>query len=410
MRCVGVGKCRRLEGGTMCPSYRVTGEEAHSTRGRARLLHEMLVGDVITDSWRSREVAAALDLCLSCKGCKRECPVGVDVATYKAEFLHHHYRGRLRPRPAYAMGLVTWWARLASRVPRLVNALAAAPGTSTVVRALGGIARARPFPRFAARTFRTRMAARRRDDAGTAGSDGRQPVLLYPDTFTNFFEPGIGEAAVAVLEAAGFRVELPARPLCCGRPLYDYGFLGLARRFLRQNLEGLRDAVRRGLPIVGLEPSCVATFRDELPALFPDDPEAKALAASVVTLAELLEARAPDWRPPTIERAAVVQGHCHHKAVMGMGADRALLARAGVDATWLDGGCCGLAGSFGFEADHYEVSMACGELAVLPAVRAAAAATLVVADGFSCRQQIAHGSGRRALHLAEVLALGLGGA
>jgi len=407
MRCVGVGKCRRLEGGTMCPSYRVTGEEQHSTRGRARLLHEMLVGEVVTDGWRSREVAEALDLCLSCKGCKRDCPVGVDVATYKAEFLHHHYRGRLRPRPAYAMGLVMWWARLASRVPRLANALAAAPGTSTLLRDLGGITRERPLPLFATRTFRARMAARSGVGAAPEREDGRGPVLLYPDTFTSFFEPEIGEAAVAVLEAAGFRVELPARQLCCGRPLYDFGFLGLARRFLRKNLDNLRDAVRRGVPIVGLEPSCVATFRDELPALFPDDPEAKALAASVVTLAELLESRAPEWRPPAIGRAAIVQGHCHHKAVMGMRADRAFLARAGVDATWLDGGCCGLAGSFGFEAAHYDVSMTCGELAVLPAVRAAPPETLVLADGFSCRRQIAHGTGRRALHIAELLAMGV---
>ncbi len=431
LRCVGVGKCRRREGGTMCPTYRVTGEERHSTRGRAHLLHEMLVGEVIRDGWRSREVREALDLCLACKGCKGDCPVEVDVATYKAEFLYHHYRHRLRPRAAYAMGLVPWWARIAARAPRLVNALLAAPGASSLLRAAGGLAPERPLPRFATTTFRQRMARRwaaARSPAGgngaTAGAGGaasgvaelgsaagaagavdadRPPVLLYPDTFTDLFDPEIGEAAVAVLEDAGFRVELPARPLCCGRPLYDHGFLGLARKLLRRNLAALGDAVRSGVPIVGLEPSCVATFRDELPALFPGDPDAMALSRGVFTLAEVLQQRAPQWQPPKLAGAAVVHGHCHHQAVMGMRADRELLARTGLEVELLDAGCCGLAGSFGYEAAHYEVSMACGELALLPAVRAASAETLVIADGFSCRTQIRHGSGRRALHLAELL-------
>jgi FAD/FMN-containing dehydrogenase/Fe-S oxidoreductase len=422
MRCVGVGKCRRLEGGTMCPSYRVTLEEQHSTRGRAHLLHEMLVGEVVRDGWRSREVKEALDLCLACKGCKSDCPVNVDVATYKAEFLHHYYKRRLRPQAAYAMGLIPWWARIASKAPRVVNALMAAPGISALLKGAAGITRQREVPRFATKTFRARMAKlekhRGRANGSTAGDgaprlgpprvtattrDERPRVLLYADTFTNFFDPEIGEAAVEVLEAADFRVELPARLLCCGRPLYDYGFLGLAKRLLRRNVEALREPVRAGVPIVGLEPSCIATFRDELPALFPDDPDAVALSRNVFTLAELLQQHAPDWQPPRLTGKAVVHGHCHHKAVMGMRADRDLLAKTGLDVTLLDAGCCGLAGSFGFEADHYEISMACGEQALLPAMRAVGGETFVLADGFSCRNQIRHGSSQRPIHLAQLL-------
>jgi Fe-S oxidoreductase len=234
-----------------------------------------------------------------------------------------------------------------------------------------------------------------------------RPVLLYTDTFTNFFEPEIGEAAVAVLEAAGFHVELPPVGLCCGRPLYDHGFLRLAKRLLRRNLRGLHGGLARGLPIVGLEPSCVATFRDELPALFPGDPEAQRLAGSVFTLAELLSREAPDWQPAPLRRRALVQGHCHHQAVMGMQPDLALLSRLGLDWELLDSGCCGLAGSFGFTAEHYDVSMACGERKLLPQLRAAATDTLVLADGFSCRTQITHGSGRQGLHLAQVLDIAL---
>ena len=403
MRCVGVGKCRRLEGGTMCPSYRVTLEERHSTRGRAHLLHEMLVGEVIRDGWRSREVKEALDLCLACKGCRGDCPVNVDVATYKAEFLHHYDRGRLRPRAAYAMGLIPWWARIASKAPGVVNALMAAPGISALLKAAAGIAPERQVPKFATTTFRERMAKRGKT-GGEARADGDKPrVLLYADTFTNFFDPEIGEAAVVVLEDAGFRVELPQRVLCCGRPLYDYGFLGLAKRLLRRNVAALREAVRADVPIVGLEPSCVATFRDELPGLLSDDVDARLLSRNVFTLAELLQQRAPDWQPPHLEGKAVVHGHCHHKAVMGMRADRELLAKTGLDVRFLDAGCCGLAGSFGFEDEHYEVSMACGEQTLLPAMRAAGGETLVLADGFSCRNQIAHGCGRRATHLAQLL-------
>jgi len=387
-RCVGVGKCRREEGGTMCPSFMATREEKHSTRGRARLLFEMLEGEVIRDGWRSAEVREALDLCLACKGCRTECPAGVDMATYKAEFLHHHYEGRLRPRTAYTLGFVHWWARLASHAPGLANRL----GES--MKGIAGVHPGRRLPSFAKQTFRDGFA--RRKLAGTG-----QPVLLWPDTFTNFFQPEIAHAAVEVLEAAGRRVSIPRRILCCGRPLYDFGRLDLARRQLRQILDSLRPEIDAGVPMVGLEPSCVAVFRDELINFFPQDETARRLSAQTFTLAEFLVREG--FEPPLRRKKALVHGHCHHHAVMGMGADRALLGQAGLDFEILDSGCCGMAGAFGFERDHYDVSIACGERVLLPAVREASMETVILADGFSCREQISQVTGRRARHLAEEL-------
>jgi len=397
LRCVGVGKCRRERGGTMCPSYMVTREEQHSTRGRARLLFEMLEGEVITDRWRSKEVHDALDLCLSCKGCKGDCPVSVDMATYKAEFLSHYYRRRLRPRAAYSIGLIWWAARAAGRAPRLANLLTQTPLVRQVVKRLGGIAPARPIPPFAGEPFTTWF--RRRGP----GRPGGRPVLLWPDTFNNWFHPETAKAAVEVLEAAGFRVELPARALCCGRPLYDFGMLSLAKRQLRQVLAAVGPRIDQGVPLVGLEPSCLATFRDELVNLFPDDERAERLQRQSHTLAELLARHAGGWTPPPAAARAIVQGHCHQKAVIGMRPDTALMASMGLSADVLDAGCCGMAGSFGFEREHYDVAMRVGERALLPAVRAADPATLVVADGFSCRTQIEQATGRPTLHLAEVL-------
>jgi Fe-S oxidoreductase len=377
----------------MCPSFQVLGEEQHSTRGRARLLFEMLDGGVVKDGWRSTEVHDALDMCLSCKGCKSDCPVGVDMATYKAEFLHHHYAGRMRPRAAYMMGLIPWGARLASALPGLANGMTQSPALSALLKRAAGIHPARRLPPFARRTFRDRFASRGKPAASPT-------VLLWPDTFTNFFQPEIAEAAVAVLEAAGHRVALPRRVLCCGRPLYDFGMHDLARRQLRQILAALAPEIAAGLPVVGLEPSCVAVFRDELVNLFPGDEAARRLAAQTFTLAEFLVRQG---FAPTIRThgKAIVHGHCHHHAVMGMGADRELLAGLGMQFEVLDSGCCGMAGAFGFEAEHYAVSVAAAERALLPAVRAASPETLVLADGFSCREQIFQLTGRRALHLAE---------
>jgi FAD/FMN-containing dehydrogenase/Fe-S oxidoreductase len=419
LRCVGVGKCRQTETGIMCPSWMVTREEAHSTRGRAHLLFELLQGDPLRDGWRERPVKDALDLCLACKGCKRDCPTSVDMATYKAEFLAHHYKGRLRPRTAYTVGLVHWSARLAALAPRLVNGVAGAPLLGSLAKRLAGVAPERELPAVAAQTF-TRWFGRR--DVATAsrsagrggtpgrgpGPQGRRPVLLFPDTFTDHFHPAAGRAAVRVLEAAGFAVQVPERPLCCGRPLYDFGMLDLAKRQLRRILRTLGPAVDAGVPVVVLEPSCLATFRDELPNLLPGEP-ARRLAGRALSLAELLAGAGDGWRPPAVGGRAIVQGHCHQQAVIGMDPDLELLAAAGVDAELLDAGCCGMAGAFGFEADHYRVAMAVGERRLLPAVRAAAPDTVVLADGFSCRTQVEQATGRRPLHLAELLARALPG-
>ena len=399
LRCVGVGECRRLDHGVMCPSFMVTREEEHATRGRAHLLFEMLQGDPVADGWRSEAVREALDLCLACKGCKRDCPVNVDMATYKAEFLAHHYAGRLRPRAAYAMGLIYWWARAAARLPGVANLVGQTPGIRALAKTVGGIAPARRLPRFASEPF-TRWFARR-----PVRRDGRR-VILWPDTFTNYFHPEIPKAAVEVLEAAGCAVRIPPRPLCCGRPLYDWGMLDLAARQLRQILDTLRDDIAAGVPIVALEPSCLAVFRDELAGLFPDDMDAKRLREQSFLLSELL--RRIDYRPPRLGRKAVVHLHCHHHAVLDVDAERDMLDRLGLDFTLLDAGCCGMAGSFGFEkGDRYDVAVKAGERKLLPAVRSAPKDTLILADGFSCQEQIAQLTDRRALHLAQVVQMAL---
>ena len=402
VRCVGVGKCRHMEGGTMCPSFMVTREEEHSTRGRARLLFEMTNGKGELDLWRSEEVFDAFELCLACKGCKSDCPVNVDMATYKAEFLSHYYQGRLRPRAAYAMGLIHRWARIGSKVPRMANLVAHAPVVSSLLKRAGGVAVERDAPRFARQTFRAWWATR------PPVNVGRPEVLLFPDTFNDHWHPGTAKAAVRVLEAAGRRVVLPDRWVCCGRPLYDYGMLDLARRQLRRILDVLRPHIRTGTPIVGVEPSCLAVFRDELPNLFPHDEDAVRLSALSVTLSEFLLREADGWEAPALHRTALVQPHCHHAAVMGFDAEREVLERLGLAVEVPDSGCCGMAGSFGFEAgEKYEVSQKAGERVLFPKVRDAPQETVIVADGFSCRTQIEQGTGRRALHLAEVIALAM---
>jgi Fe-S oxidoreductase len=399
-RCFGMGKCRRASGGTMCPSYMVTREEKHTTRGRAHLLFELVRGEVIgEDGWRDEAVKEALDLCLACKGCKADCPVSVDIATYKAEFLAHWYEGRLRPPAAYAMGLIDVWARLAAHAPVVVNFLGQTRPFADVLKRAAGLAPQRDLPRFASPTFTRSM--RRHRSAG-----GEQTVILWADTFTNNFHPSVGHAAVAVLEAAGFRVRVPQGRLCCGRPLYDFGLLARARRYLRRVLDALADDLRAGLAVVVLEPSCLAVFKDELGQLFPDDEDARRLRDQSLLLSQLLLAHG--WEPPRLDRHALVHGHCHQKALVGTEHDDELLRRLGIEVEDPDAGCCGLAGSFGYErGEHYDVSMKAGERVLLPAVRAASADSLVVASGFSCRQQIAHATDRRALHVAEVAQLAL---
>jgi Fe-S oxidoreductase len=399
LRCVGVGQCRKHDSGTMCPSYMVTREEKHSTRGRARLLFEMMEGEVVTDGWRSDEVKDALDLCLACKGCKGECPMGVDMATYKAEFLSHHYRWRLRPRPAYAMGLMQYWARVGGRMPRIANLVGHSPALAVAVKKMGGVARDREIPRFAPQTFKQWF----RSHPARTGARGR--VILWPDTWNNYFHPETAQAAVEVLEAADYEVTVPDAHLCCGRPLYDYGMLRLARRSLRQVLGALAEDIHAGVPVIGLEPSCVSVFRDEMPAILPRDEDARRLSRQTFVLSEFLENN--DYEPPRLPRDALVQGHCHHKAVLKMDAEEALMTKVGLNYELLDSGCCGMAGSFGFEQDKYDVSVAVGERALLPAVRNAAPDVLLVADGFSCREQIFQTTGREAVHLAQVLQMAL---
>ncbi|HXM68388.1 MAG TPA: FAD-linked oxidase C-terminal domain-containing protein [Candidatus Acidoferrum sp.] len=414
LRCVGVGKCRREEGGVMCPSYRATHEEEHSTRGRAHLLWEMTQGEVIRDGWRSEEVKRSLDLCLACKGCKSDCPVGVDVASYKSEFLSHYYEGRMRPRSAYAFGNIDLWAGLASHAPGLVNLTTQLPFVRDISKLVAGMPQQRSIPAFAPETFKSWFW--RREAKGNKKSQGNitwqrnveaPPVVLWPDTFNNYFLTGTAKAAVDVLEAAGFRVIVPKANLCCGRPLYDHGMLDRAQSLLLRILDELSAEIEAGVPIVGLEPSCVAVFRDELVNLFPYDERARALSRQTFLLSEFLETKAKSFSLPRMNRKALLHGHCHHKSLMKMTAEESVLRRLGIDFQSPAPGCCGMAGSFGFEREKYDVSMAIGELELLPAVRKAPPDWLIIADGFSCREQIAQGSTRHALHLAEVLHMGL---
>jgi FAD/FMN-containing dehydrogenase/Fe-S oxidoreductase len=406
IRCVGVGECRRHEGGTMCPSYRATREEAHSTRGRARLLFEMLHGDPLDGGWKDEHVREALDLCLACKGCKSECPVNVDMATYKAEFLSHYYERRVRPRSAYAMGFIHRWARLASHMPQLVNLVTQTPGLSNVAKVVAGISQQRTLPRFADRTF---VAWFRSRDCPSPGDRPGRRVVLWPDTFNNYFHPDTAIAATNVLEAAGCQVVIPTRPLCCGRALYDYGFLTHAKQMLRDILDQLRPHLEVGTPIVVLEPSCLAVFRDELMNLFPDDRDAQRLSRQSFLLAEFLRKQVSGYQPPHLPHPVMLHGHCHHKAIATLDDEEALVRDMAADVEVLDSGCCGMAGSFGFERGHHDVSMQVGELVLLPAVRKALPETLIVADGFSCREQIGQGTGRRAVHLAHALQSALAG-
>ena len=395
-RCVGVGKCRADSGGVMCPSYLATGDEKDSTRGRARLLQEMANGELVTDGWRSQEVREVLDLCLSCKGCTVDCPAGVDMPTYKAEFFDKFYKGRLRPMNHYLLGWLPRWSRLASLAPKVVNALTGIAPLATAMRAVGGIDQHRPLPRFADRTFRqwfTRRPAR----------TGGQPVVLWVDSFTDHFSPEVGRAAVKLLEHLGFDVTITREKVCCGLTWVSTGQLDGAKRQLRASLDALDlPGVGADVPVVGLEPSCTALLREDAAELLPADPRAKALRSRVKTLAELIAEQRPEWVPPQVDTAAVVQPHCHQHAVMGFAPDAALLAKAGVQAQVLSG-CCGLAGNFGAEAGHYDVSVKVAEHAFLPALRERGDA-VVVADGYSCRTQSDNLAGVRPKHLAELLA------
>jgi FAD/FMN-containing dehydrogenase/Fe-S oxidoreductase len=412
LRCVGVGKCRRDEGGVMCPSYRVTRDEEHSTRGRAHLLWEMTKGDVIKDGWQNEAVRESLDLCLACKGCKSDCPVGVDVATYKSEFLSHYYETNRRPISSLAVSNLHLWLRAATQVPGLVNLTTQLPGLRGLTKMLGKVPAQRRIPAVAPQSFKDWWQKKR--SAPPADDRASRPlhigsVLLWADTFNNYFLPSTAIAAAEVLEAAGFKISVPRAHLCCGRPLYDVGMLDRAKALLLEIMDELLPEIEAATPIVVLEPSCAAVFRDELLNLFPEDERAHALSKQVFLLSEFLEQFAPDADVtiPKLARKALIHGHCHHKAIMKMTAEEAVLRRAGIEFTAPAPGCCGMAGAFGFEQDKYEISKAIGELELLPAVRQAPTDWLIVADGFSCREQIAQETDRQALHLAQVLQMAL---
>jgi FAD/FMN-containing dehydrogenase/Fe-S oxidoreductase len=412
LRCAGVGECRKPhpENGVMCPSFQATHDEEHSTRGRARLLFEMLRGETVTEGFASDAVHDALDLCLACKGCRSDCPVGVDMATYKAEFLAHHYAGRLRPRDHYSLGWLPVAARVAALAPGVVNAATHAPVLGDLVKRLGGIDPRRDVPRFATAGFRTWFERR------TPGGTGeRGEVLLWPDTFTTYLSPGIAVAAVGALERLGFRVRIPERNLCCGLTWISTGQLGIAGRVLRRTVRALAPYTRAGVPVLGLEPSCTAVFRSDAPELLGHDQDVLRLRDQTRTLAELLvrdhDLDLPRLNPDGAARPrALVQTHCHQHAVLSHQPDEELMRRLGLDATALDSGCCGLAGNFGMTPGHRQVSLAAGEQVLLPAVRDADPSTLLLADGFSCRTQIEEAGGERhAVHLAEVLNAALRG-
>jgi FAD/FMN-containing dehydrogenase/Fe-S oxidoreductase len=414
-RCVGVGSCRNTVGGVMCPSYRATGEEQHSTRGRAHLLWEMLSGALRDEGFQSRAVHEALDLCLSCKACKSECPVQVDMAAYKSEFLAQRYKGRLHPLHHYIFGFADRLARYGSLAPALTNAVLTGPLTSPLIKRIAGVAHERQLPRLAPQSFQkarrpsTKSGAPGPSPLGTGDAtkdDFPKPVLLWPDTWNNYYHPQSLQAAETVLSLAGFRVETPSGHICCGRPLYDFGLLSAARSYLAQVLRRMAPQIDAGLPFVFLEPSCASVFKDELLELFPSDPRAQRLSNQVWLLADFLAARAPGFVSCRLDGAHILlHGHCHHKAVFGgPGSEIALLRQAGATVELIQAGCCGMAGPFGFEADKFEVSKTIANQGLLPAVQSAGPTTIVVADGFSCREQIEQLAHTKALHFAEVLA------
>ncbi len=412
LRCLGLGACRKLEGGTMCPSYLGTLEEEHSTRGRAHLLFEMLQGEIVDGGWEDENVKKSLDLCLSCKACKSECPANVDLATYKAEFLSHYYERKRRPLHAYAFGMIDRWARLASIAPGLANLAPKAPLFGQLMRKTLGLARERQLPHFAHQTFKQwarkqQMPAAEEVGLQAAGNSPRRQVILWADTFNNFFHPHTAQAAAQVLSRAGFSVLVPQQHLCCGRPLYDFGMLDRAKDYLRRVMQMLGAAIDAGLPIIVLEPSCASVFRDELRNLFPNDARAQRLQRQTFLLSEFLQRYAPEWQPPKFSRKVLLHGHCHHKSLMKMNDEEALLKKMGVELEMPDSGCCGMAGPFGFEQEKYALSQKIGERVLLPAVREAADQTLIVSDGFSCREQIEQSTGKQTLHLAELILLAL---
>ncbi|MEO6985854.1 MAG: FAD-binding and (Fe-S)-binding domain-containing protein [Paralcaligenes sp.] len=396
-RCIGMGRCRSLKGNTMCPSYRATRDEKYSTRGRAHVLWEMLQGEIITDGWQSTEVKEALDTCLACKGCRSDCPTHVDMASYKAEFLSHFYEKKTRPRQAWSMGRIGDWAPWAARLPGLSNFFTQTPWLAGFAKKLAGVAAGRSLPKFSRHTFRHGYRA--------AASLGRPRVMLWVDTFCEHFHPDVARAAQKVLEHAGFHVVLPAKKLCCGRPLYDFGYLDAAKRRLQQIINTIGSSFENGqagpVALVGLEPGCMSVFKDELVKMFPGDSRARRIADNAWLLSDFLVSR--NYQPPRLDVEVMIHTHCHQKALFGVKGDQELLNRMGARWTQLDSGCCGMAGSFGFNPDHEALSRNIGEQVLFPALRAAKPDTIVLTNGFSCKEQIKQGVCRDTLHIAELL-------
>jgi FAD/FMN-containing dehydrogenase/Fe-S oxidoreductase len=400
-RCVGVGACRKTEGGVMCPSYRATGDEQHSTRGRARLLWEMLSGDLRSEGFESHAVYEALDLCLSCKACKTECPVQVDMAQYKSEFLAQRYKGRPRPLRHYVFGFADKLAKWGSFTPGLTNAILNGPLTSPIIKRIVGIVKERELPKLASKPY-THARARKTHDTQSPTPQ----VLLWPDTWNNYYHPQTLASAESLLSDAGFNVQTPSGHICCGRPLYDFGLLDAAKNYLSDVLTQLSPEIDSTMPFIFLEPSCASVFKDELPELLPNDPRAAKLKENVWLLADWLAAKAPESVAGKLAgKCVLIHGHCHHKAVFGGPKNEiALLRAAGATVEPIETTCCGMAGPFGFEAEKYEVSKTIANLGLLGPINSAAQETLIVADGFSCREQIAQLGHREALHFAEALA------
>jgi FAD/FMN-containing dehydrogenase/Fe-S oxidoreductase len=403
LRCLGLGACRKQDAGTMCPSYMATLEEKHSTRGRAHMLFEMLQGEVTRDGWNDENVKKSLEMCLSCKACKTECPANVDIATYKAEFLSHYYEGHYRPPHAYAFGMIDKWLRLGSIAPAMVNAFNRAPGFSRLMRGMLHLAPQRQLPALAPQTFRRWAVKNGVPDANSPATNAKTDVILWLDTFNNYLHPETARAAFEVLRDAGFGVRVPRIALCCGRPLYDFGLLDEAKTYLRNILDSLAAPIDAGTAIVVLEPSCASVFRDELGNLFPETPRARRLRDQTFLLSEFIEGHAGKFRLKTLRKKILLHGHCHQKSLMKMRDEESVLRRMGAEVQSLDSGCCGLAGPFGFEKEKYQISQAIGERVLLPAVRQASADTLIVSNGFSCREQIFSATGRKAIHLAEAI-------
>ena len=414
-RCVGVGACLKKDGGVMCPSYRATGQEQHSTRGRARLLWEMLAGALREEGFQSEAVHKALDLCLSCKACKTECPVQVDMAQYKSEFLAQKYKGKLHPLHHYVFGFADKMARLGSLTPALTNFVLSNSMTSPLIKHIVGVAQERQMPQLAAKSYKKARIksvtksmfcdASGRSAPGPEGPAAPTQVVLWADTWNNYYHPQTLAAAERVLRQAGFQVQTTKGHICCGRALYDFGLLDTARSYLANVLDRVAPEIEAGLPFIFLEPSCASVFKDEALELFPDDLRAQKLSKQVWLLADWLAAKAPDWVDGRLAGAQVLlHGHCHHKAVFGgPKSEIALLRKAGAQVEMIDTTCCGMAGPFGFEADKIEVSKAIANLGLMAAVNAADPMTLIVADGFSCREQIGQLSRREGMHFAEIL-------